>query len=85
MATEVRARPNQLMSAAGSRQPPVVALRGGRPGKNEQPRTVAGFTPSAIMSPARAGPCTQIRQGDTARSVARITLTGADLEVARMT
>jgi hypothetical protein len=49
-------RPLQLMSAAGSREAPVVALRGGRPGKNEQPRTNAGFTPSAIMSPGRSRP-----------------------------
>ena len=49
-------RPLQLMSAAGSRDAPVVAPRGGRPGKNEQPRTNAGFTPSAIMSPGRPRP-----------------------------
>jgi hypothetical protein len=40
-----RSRPIQLMSAAGSRHPPVVALRGEHPGKNEQPRPIAGVHP----------------------------------------
>jgi hypothetical protein len=46
-------RPDQLMFAARSRQAPVVTVRGGRPGKNEQPRNTAGFTPSAITSPGQ--------------------------------
>jgi hypothetical protein len=66
-----RPRPDQLMFAARSRHCPVVTLRGGRPGKTEQPRNTAGFTPSAITSPShltafRAGSSTQIRQGDAA-------------------
>jgi hypothetical protein len=60
------ARPDQLMSAARSWVSPVVAARGGRPGKNEQPRTPSGSTPPAIMSPGRSDSCTQIRQGDPA-------------------
>jgi hypothetical protein len=51
VAIDARSRPNQLMIAASSRCPPVVALRSGRPGKNERLHTIAGFTPSAIMSP----------------------------------
>lgn len=63
-----RPRPDQLMFAARSRQAPVVVTTGGgRPGKNEQPRTMPGFTPSAIMSPGHAiGPSTQVRLGDAA-------------------
>jgi hypothetical protein len=64
--TGVHSRPDQMMFAAGSRQPPVAPTRWGRPKKNEQPRTIAGFTPSAIMSPGCPSPCTQIRQGDVA-------------------
>ena len=65
MSTGARSRPDHLMFAAGSRHPPVAPTGRGRPGKNEQPRTIAGFTPSAIMSPVRLKrPCTQIRQGD---------------------
>jgi len=56
MVAGARSRPDQLMFAAGSRQPPVVALPSGRPEKNEQPRTIAGFTPSAIMSPGYQKP-----------------------------
>lgn len=33
-----RPRPDQLMFAAGSRQAPIAAACGGRPGKNEQPQ-----------------------------------------------
>jgi len=54
--TGTRPRPIQLMPAAGSRNPPVVAARGGRPGKNEQPQSIAGFTPYAITSPGRHRP-----------------------------
>ncbi len=60
------ARPDQLMFAARSWVPPVAAISGGRPGKNEQPRTPSGFTPPAIMSPGQLDPRTQIRQGDPA-------------------
>lgn len=42
MVTGARSRPNQLTFAAGSRDPPVAPTHRGRPGKNEQPRTVAG-------------------------------------------
>jgi hypothetical protein len=49
--TDARPRPIQLMPAAGSRKTPVAAPRTGRPGKNEQPPTIAGFTPYAITSP----------------------------------
>jgi len=59
-----RLRPLQLMFAAGSLKAPVVALRGERPGKNERPPIITGFTPSAIMSPGLNSPCTQIRLGD---------------------
>ena len=48
----VRSRPFQLMSAAGSWQSPVAAPRSGRPGKNERPPIITGFTPFAIMSPS---------------------------------
>lgn len=55
--TGARPHPVQLMPAAGSRESPVVAVRGGRPGKNEQPRsTTAGFTPHAITSPGTPSP-----------------------------
>jgi hypothetical protein len=37
-----RPRPDQMMFAAGSRQAPVAAACGGRPGKNGQPRNNAG-------------------------------------------
>ena len=60
------ARPLQLMFAARSCVTPVAAVRGGRPGQNEQPRTPMGFTPPAIMSPGHTDPRTQIRQGDPA-------------------
>jgi hypothetical protein len=56
MVTGARSRPNQLMFAAGSRHSPVAPTHRGRPEKNEQPRTIAGFTPSAIMSPGSAKP-----------------------------
>jgi hypothetical protein len=51
-----RFRPDQLMFAASSRHPPVAPLCRRRPGKNERPRTIAGFTPSAIMSPGSSRP-----------------------------
>jgi hypothetical protein len=67
--TEVRSRPNQLMFAAGSRHSPVVAPAGGRPGKNEQPRTVVGVHPHPPSRRRALGsPCTQIRLGDAAHS-----------------
>src|SRR6266542_3484054 len=42
MTTGARLRPIPLMSAAGSRHPPVVAPWSDRPGKNERPRTIRG-------------------------------------------
>ena len=64
MTGTARLRPFQLMFAAGSLKSPVVALRSERPGKNERPPIITGFTPSAIMSPGLNSPCTQIRLGD---------------------
>jgi len=61
-----RSRPNHLMPAAGSRHPPVVAPRSERPGKNEQPRPIAGFTPICHHVAGLPSSCTQIRLGDTA-------------------
>ncbi len=74
MAASLRALVHDhLMFAARSRQCPVVAACGGRPGKNEQPRNNAGFTPSAITSPGHlrigSGPRTQIRQDDAAHAI----------------
>jgi len=61
------------MFAACSLHRPVVAACGGRPGKNEQPRNNAGFTPSAITSPGHlrisSGPRTQIRLDDAAHPI----------------
>ena len=51
MVIDARSRLDQLMFGADSRQLPVAPTCRGRPGKNERPRTIAGFTPSAIMSP----------------------------------
>lgn len=71
MTPGARARPDQLMFAARSRQATVAAARGGRPGKIEQPHPSPGFTPSAITSPDRLDPRTQIRQGDPAHRPSR--------------
>jgi hypothetical protein len=49
--------------AARSWQAPVVAARGGRPGKIEQPRTPPGYTPSAIMSPGQPRPADPDKAG----------------------
>lgn len=67
----VRALPvNQLMPAASSPDPPDAASHGGRPGKNERLRHLAGSTPSAITSPGRhTRPRTKIRLGAGAHSI----------------
>jgi hypothetical protein len=70
--TGARLRPIQLMSAAGSCHPPVVAPRGERPGKNERPRTIGGFVPIRHHVAGLPSSCTQIRQGDAAHVVPQI-------------
>src|SRR6266508_3278686 len=70
MTTRARLRPIQLMSAAGSRQSPVVAPRGERPGKNERPRTIGGFAPIGHhVAGLFDSSCTQIRLGDAAHKL----------------
>ena len=68
MTWSARSRPIQLMSAAGSCMPPVVAPRGERPGKNEQPRPITGFTPIRHHVAELRSSRTQIRLGDTAHN-----------------
>ena len=70
MPTGARVHPLPLMFAAGSRHPPVAALRGELPGKNEQPRSIVGVHPhQPSRRRALCSPCTQIRQGEAAHSV----------------
>jgi hypothetical protein len=70
MSTGARLRPIPLMSAAGSRKPPVVAPRGERPGKNERPRTIRGFVPIRHhVAGLSWSSCTQIRLGDAAHAL----------------
>jgi len=69
MTTGARLRPIPLMSAAGSRHPPVVAPRGERPGKNERPRTIRGTAPIRHhVAGLTCSSCTQIRLGDAAHT-----------------
>ena len=70
MTTSARVHPLLLMFAAGSRHPPVAALRGELPGKNEQPRSIVGVHPhQPSRRRALRSSCTQIRQGEAAHSV----------------